>query len=174
MKGVSRPGWMALILAALVIVVDQATKYWILAILKLEEGQSIEIVGPLRLTGVWNRGVSFGLLRADHDLVRWVFVAFSLAVAIVLAGWVRKTERPLFATALGFLMGGAIGNAIDRVRFGAVTDFVDVSQLHFPWVFNVADAAINVGIACLLLDMLLQDRQEKATRAAERAVGGPS
>jgi signal peptidase II len=89
-----------------------------------------------------------------------------MIVAIVLTGWVRKTERPLFATALGFLIGGAIGNAIDRVRFGAVADFIDVSRLHFPWVFNVADAAINVGIACLLLDMLLQDRQDKATRTA--------
>jgi signal peptidase II len=166
MKGVTRPGWMALLLAALVIVADQAAKYWILAVLGLQEGQTIEIIGPLRLTGVWNRGVSFGLLRADHDLVRWAFVAFSGIVAIVLATWARKAERPLFATALGFLMGGAIGNAIDRVRFGAVTDFVDVSRLHFPWVFNVADAAINVGIACLLLDMLLQDRNDKAARAA--------
>lgn len=166
MKGVTRPGWMAFILAALVIVADQASKYWILSVLKLQEGQSIPIGGPLHLTGVWNHGVSFGLLTANHDLARWAFVAFSLIVAIVLIGWVRKTERPLFGTALGFLIGGAVGNAIDRVRFGAVADFIDVSRLHFPWVFNVADAAINVGIACLLIDMLLQDRQEKASKVA--------
>jgi signal peptidase II len=166
MKGVTKLGWMALVLAVLVIVADQAAKYWILAVLRLEEGQSIEIAGPLHLTGVWNRGVSFGLLTANHDLMRWAFVAFSAVVAIVLAGWVRKTERPLFATALGFLIGGAVGNAIDRVRFGAVADFIDVSRLHFPWVFNVADAAINIGIACLLLDMLLQDRQDKASKVA--------
>jgi signal peptidase II len=166
MKGVSRPGWMAFAIAALVIAADQASKYWILAVLKLQEGQSIEIAGPLHLTGVWNRGVSFGLLTANHDLVRWAFVAFSVIVAVVLAGWVRTTARPLFATALGFLMGGAIGNAIDRMRFGAVADFIDVSRLHFPWVFNVADAAINIGIACLLLDMLMQDRQDKATKVA--------
>jgi signal peptidase II len=165
MKGVTRPAWMAFVLAALVIVADQASKYWILSVLRLEEGQSIQVLGPLHLTGVWNHGVSFGLLTANHDLARWAFVAFSLIVAAVLAGWVRKTERPLFATALGFLIGGAVGNAIDRVRFGAVTDFIDVSRLHFPWVFNVADAAINVGIVCLLLDMLMQDRQEKAARA---------
>ena len=166
MNGVTRPGWMAFILAAVVIVADQASKYWILSVLKLEEGQSVPIAGPLHLTGVWNHGVSFGLLTANHDLMRWVFVAFSVIVAIVLAAWVRKTERPLFATALGFLMGGAVGNAIDRVRFGAVADFIDISRLHFPWVFNVADAAINVGIACLLLDMLLQDRQDKASKVA--------
>jgi signal peptidase II len=166
MKGVSRPGWMAFILAAVVFATDQASKYWILSVLKLAEGQSIPIAGPLHLTGVWNHGVSFGLLTANHDLARWAFVAFSLIVAVVLAGWVRKTERPLFATALGFLIGGAVGNAIDRVRFGAVADFIDVSRLHFPWVFNVADAAINVGIVCLLLDMLMQDRQEKASKVA--------
>jgi signal peptidase II len=166
MKGVTRQGWMALVLAALVIVADQASKYWILSVLRLEEGQSIEIMGPLHLTGVWNRGVSFGLLTAEHGLTRWAFVAFSVIVALVLGNWVRKSERPLFATALGFLMGGAIGNAIDRVRLGAVADFIDVSRLHFPWVFNVADAAINVGIACLLLDMLLQDRQDKASKVA--------
>ena len=165
MNGVTRPGWMAFILAAAVIVADQASKYWILSVLKLEEGQSIPIAGPLHLTGVWNHGVSFGLLTANHDLARWAFVAFSLIVAVVLIAWVRKTERPLFGTALGFLIGGAVGNAIDRVRFGAVADFIDVSRLHFPWVFNVADAAINVGIVCLLLDMLMQDRQEKAARA---------
>ena len=165
MNGVTRPGWMAFILAAVVIMADQASKHWILSVLKLQEGQSIAIAGPLHLTGVWNHGVSFGLLTANHDLARWAFVAFSLIVAIVLGGWVRKTERPLFATALGFLMGGAVGNAIDRVRFGAVADFIDVSRLHFPWVFNVADAAINVGIVCLLLDMLMQDRQDKAARA---------
>jgi signal peptidase II len=165
MNGVTKPGWMAFVLAAVVIVADQASKYWILSVLGLQEGQSIPIVGPLHLTGVWNHGVSFGLLTANHDLARWAFVAFTLIVAVVLAGWVRKTDRPLFGTALGFLMGGAVGNAVDRVRFGAVADFIDVSRLHFPWVFNVADAAINVGIACLLLDMLMQDRQEKAARA---------
>ena len=170
MKGVTKPAWMAFVLAALVIMADQAAKYWILAVLKLEEGQSIQIAGPLHLTGVWNRGVSFGLLTADHDLMRWAFVAFSVIVAVVLAGWVRTTGRPLFATALGFLIGGAIGNAIDRVRFGAVADFIDVSRLHFPWVFNVADAAINVGIACLLLDMLMQDRQDKAAKMARNAL----
>jgi signal peptidase II len=166
MRGVTKPGWMALVFAALVIAIDQASKYWVLAGLKLQEGQTIPMAGPLQLTLVWNPGVSFGLLRANHDLVRWGFVAFSVIVAVVLANWARKTHRRLFAAALGLLMGGAIGNAIDRARFGAVTDFVDVSRLHFPWVVNVADVAINLGIACLLLDMLLQDRRDKAAKGA--------
>src|SRR5207237_7303771 len=107
----------------------------------------------------WNRGVSFGLLRADVDLTRWALAAFSIIVAAFLAAWVRKATRRLTAVALGLVMGGAIGNVVDRIRFGAVADFIDVSRLWFPWIFNVADAAITVGIALLLLDMLLQEKQ---------------
>jgi signal peptidase II len=124
----------------------------------------------LRLTGVWNPGVSFGFLQAQHDLVRWALAAFSVGVAIMLAFWVRRTERPLFAVAVGMVMGGAVGNVIDRIRFGAVADFVDASRLRFPWVFNVADSAITVGICLLLLDMLLQDGRERSDRAS-KAVG---
>jgi signal peptidase II len=82
---------------------------------------------------------------------------------MVLTVWVRKAVRPLFALALGLVIGGALGNVIDRIRFAAVVDFLDVTRIgFFPWVFNIADAAISVGICCLVLDMLLQDRAEKA------------
>jgi len=150
-------GRLAFVLAALVIAADQAVKYWVLEILHLGEGQSIPLVWPLKFTGVWNPGVSFGFLQGHHDLVRWALAAFSIVVAGFLAGWVRSAERPLFATAVGLVIGGAIGNVIDRVRFGAVADFIDASALHFPWIFNVADSAISIGIALLLLDMLRQD-----------------
>ncbi len=77
----------------------------------------------------------------------------------------------MFAVAVGLVMGGAVGNVIDRIRFGAVADFVDVSRLYFPWVFNLADSAISVGICLLLLDMLRQDGRERTERSA-KAVGG--
>lgn len=156
-------------LAVLVIALDQASKYWVLSVLRLPQLFSTPVIGPFHLTMVWNPGVSFGLLQMDHRLVRWVLAAFSVGVAVLLAAWVRKATRPLFANALGLIIGGAIGNVIDRIRFGAVVDFLDVSRLHFPWVFNVADAAINVGIACLLLDMLIQDRRERAAGAVKDA-----
>jgi signal peptidase II len=166
MTGITKLGWTALILAAAVVVADQAVKYWILEVLRLQEGQSIAVLGPIHLTGVWNPGVSFGFLQAQHDLVRWLLAAFSVIVAVVLGVWVRTTERPLFAVAVGLVIGGAIGNVIDRIRFGAVTDFIDASKLFFPWIFNVADSAISIGICLLLLDMLRQDGRERATRAA--------
>jgi len=157
MSGVSKLGWQAYGLAALVIVLDQISKYWILSVVKLPEVLSVKVAGPFYLSMVWNEGVSFGLFRAQHDLVRWALVAFSVIVAILLANWARKADRPFSAIGLGLVIGGAIGNAIDRARFGAVVDFIDVSRLWFPWIFNVADSAITVGVIMLLLDSLRRE-----------------
>jgi signal peptidase II len=171
MNGITRLGWTAFVIAIAILVADQAVKTWVLDVLRLQEGQSIAVVGPIHLTGVWNPGVSFGFLQAQHDLVRWLLVIFSIVVSIFLAIWVRKSERPLFAVAVGLLMGGAIGNVIDRIRIGAVADFIDVSRLYFPWIFNVADSAISIGICLLLLDMLRQDGRERAARSQMGAGG---
>lgn len=137
-----------------VIVVDQLSKLWVLHGLGLPVLGSIKVLGPLNLTMVWNRGVSFGLFRGEAEWVRWALATFSLGVAIGLGVWVRRVERPLLGLAIGLVMGGAIGNMIDRVRLGAVADFIDVKALMFPWVFNVADSAITVGVILLLLDSL--------------------
>jgi len=162
----TRLGRLALIIAVLVIAADQAVKAWILYGLKLPLLVSQPVFGPLSLTMVWNSGVSFGFLRAEHDLARWLLSAFSILVAGLLVGWVRKADRPLFAVSVGLVIGGALGNVIDRIRLGAVADFVDVSKLYFPWVFNVADSAISIGIVLLLLDMLIQDNRERGAKAA--------
>jgi signal peptidase II len=162
MKAVTKLGWMAFALAAAVIAADQLAKSWILYGLNLPTLVSTPFLGPLHLSMVWNAGVSFGFLRADHDLVRWLLVAFSVIVALLLAGWARRSERALSAAGLGLVMGGAIGNAIDRARFGAVVDFVDVTRLFFPWVFNIADSAITIGVVLLLLDSLRRERPAAA------------
>jgi signal peptidase II len=169
MSKITKLGWMALALAVVVVVADQAVKYWILQVLRLQEGQSVPFFGPIRLTGVWNPGVSFGFLQAQHELVRWLLAAFSVVVAVILAAWVRATERPLFAVAIGLVMGGAVGNVIDRIRIGAVADFIDASQLYFPWIFNLADSAISIGICLLLVDMLRQDGRNRAARTTQDA-----
>jgi signal peptidase II len=156
-RSFTRLGGLAFALAALVIAIDQVVKAWILGVLGLQTLGSVPFLGPIRLTMVWNQGVSFGLLRADHDLARWGLTGFSLVVAVMLGWWARNSTRPLMGLGLGLVMGGAVGNAIDRFRFGAVVDFVDVTQLMFPWVFNVADSAICVGVACLLLDSVRKE-----------------
>jgi signal peptidase II len=152
-----------LILAAIVFVVDQIVKWIVLGPGRfspagcLEAGYGcrfIELSPFFDLQMVWNRGVSFGLLRADSDLFRWGLVALSFVISGVFLWWLRGAERRLTATALGLVVGGALGNVVDRIRYGAVADFLDFNGLWFPWVFNVADAAITVGAALLAADML--------------------
>jgi len=157
--GVTPWGWRAYAIAAVVLILDQLTKYWILSVVRLPEGATMEVLWPLQFTRIWNEGVSFGLLQAQHDLVRWGMVAFNLIVAVLLSFWVRTQTRWLPALGLALLIGGAIGNAIDRARFGAVVDFVDVQRLgFFPWIFNIADSGITIGVILILLDSLRRER----------------
>jgi signal peptidase II len=152
-----------LTISALVFVADQITKWIVLGPMQfsprgcLEFGHNcrfIELTPFFDLQMVWNRGVSFGLLRADEDLARWGLVVLSLVIAGVFGWWLKGAERRMSAVALGLVIGGALGNVIDRIRFGAVADFLDFNGLWFPWVFNVADAAITVGAIILAVDML--------------------
>ena len=170
MKPPTKLGLAAFGLAALVVVLDQASKHWILEVFRLPLRGTVPVAGPFHLTMVWNKGVSFGLLRAEVDLTRWALVVFSILVSAFLAAWARDASRRLSAAALGLVIGGAVGNVIDRIRFGAVADFLDVSRLWFPWIFNVADAAITVGVVLLLLDMLLQDRRTRVGQPGRDAV----
>ena len=158
MKPVTRSGWIAYGLALAIIIADQASKYWILNVVHLHDGMSMDVLGPLRFSYVENAGVSFGFLRGQV-LARWGLSAFALIVAGVLAVWAARSERRITGVTLGLFIGGAIGNVIDRVRFGWVTDFIDVQALHFPWVFNVADSAISIGAVVLLAETALISRK---------------
>ncbi|PWE16939.1 signal peptidase II [Marinicauda salina] len=146
------------VLAATVFVLDQVSKFWILRVLDLDgmRGGRVYVLDPwFNLTMVWNRGVSFGLFAADSDWQRVILVALSLTIAGLLAAWLLRAERWLQTLAFGLIIGGALGNVVDRVIHGAVADFLDFSGLYFPYVFNVADAAITTGVAALLLDLLI-------------------
>lgn len=152
-KTFTRLGLGAYGLAALVVILDQLSKLWVLNGLHLDERGQIPVAPIFRLTMVMNRGVSYGLLRAENNLQRYLLVGAAVAVVAVLAWWVRRADRPLFAAAIGLVIGGALGNnLIDRVRIGEVVDFLDFSGLGFPWVFNIADSAITVGVILLLID----------------------
>lgn len=160
----TRLGVLAYVLALGVLALDQLSKYWVLYSLYLPQVGQIHVLPFFDLTMVWNRGVSFGMLSADADLARWGLAAFQLAVAVVLAVWVRKADRKLLALALGLVIGGALGNLIDRVQYGAVVDFLDFGGLYFPWVFNVADSAITVGVLLLIADSLFQPKPAKTSQ----------
>ena len=156
---VTRLGALAFVLALGVIALDQLSKHWVLNQLQLPQIGSIQVLPFFHLTMVWNAGISFGLLRADADVARWGLAAFQLIVAVCLALWARRADRPLLALALGLVIGGALGNFIDRVRFGAVVDFLDFKGLYFPWVFNVADSAITIGVVLLIAESVLTPKR---------------
>lgn len=156
---IPRIAWAAYGFALIVILLDQASKAWILDGLSLREVGSVPILPPmLHFSYVENTGVSFGLFGGGG--ARWALTVFSLLVSGFLAWWATRTDRRILISAIGLVIGGAVGNAIDRLRFGYVVDFVDFSRTGvFPWVFNVADAAITVGVALLFLDGFLSDRR---------------
>lgn len=155
--------------ALLIIVIDQLTKAWILSGLDLREIGQIRVWSPIfNLTWVENRGVSFGLF--GDGSARWFLSLFALVIAGVLGWWATRADRRLLITAIGLVMGGALGNLIDRIRFGFVVDFLDFSGTgFFPWVFNVADSAITIGVVLLILDSLQSERAAKVGLAAEKS-----
>lgn len=156
--------------AVAVIVLDQLSKAWIIGPVGLPELRHVPVWDPVfALTWVRNFGVSFGLF--GDGSARWLLTLFSIGVSAVLAVWATRTNRRLLISALGLVMGGALGNVIDRIRFGYVVDFLDFSGLGFPWVFNIADAAINIGVALLILDALLSERAAKRDAAGENRPG---
>jgi len=139
-----------LVLAGLVVLLDQATKSWVLAV--FHHGESLVVTFFFNLTLLFNTGASFSFLADAGGWQRWFFIVLALAISVWLVALLRQhaTER-LMATSLALILGGAIGNVIDRIRIGAVTDF-----LHFHWnghyfpAFNVADSCITVGVILMI------------------------
>lgn len=142
-------------LAALVVALDQATKQWIVGS-AMREARVIEVLPFLNIVMAWNRGVSFGLFN-DDGLSPWVFFTIAVVFSIAMTVWMARTRSRLLAAALGLMIGGALGNAVDRVRWGAVADFIDLHVAGWHWpAFNVADAAITVGAVLLVADSLFR------------------
>jgi signal peptidase II len=154
-RSCENPRMIALLVAVTVLGLDQSSKQWALAALR-HEGSTLVLPGPVDLTLVFNRSNAFGLVPVSGDLTRWVLAVLGLAVAAILGRVVvRGSTLRLNAVALALIGAGAVGNALDRIRFGAVVDFFDASKLGFVWVFNVADASIDVGVGFLLLATFL-------------------
>jgi signal peptidase II len=143
-----------LVATALVLLADQASKWAILSVLDLPQRAAPMVLAPvLNLTMVWNRGVTFGLLTGFGAWGHLLLSGLAICVVVVLAVWLRRAESAVTAIALGAIGGGAIGNVIDRLRFGAVVDFIDTHLGDWHWyVFNIADAAIVCGVVALAID----------------------
>jgi signal peptidase II len=149
------------LIAALVFAVDQFTKGLMVGPLQLQSVRQIELLPIFNLTWTENNGISLGLLNASTETGRWLLVAMTAAIAIGVAVWIVREKQRGDQIALGMILGGALGNILDRVRFGYVVDFAD---LHFgdvrPFlIFNVADAAISIGVVILLVRAFLQSKE---------------
>ncbi len=150
-----------IVLALLITVLDQISKWWILADV-MSPPTVIKLTPFFNLVLVWNRGVSFGILNQSSAWVPWLLSALAAAICVGLFIWLRRAENRRLAAALGLIIGGALGNLVDRLRFGAVVDFLDVHAGGYHWpAFNVADAAITVGVGVLLIDSLIAGREER-------------
>lgn len=141
------------VIALIGLVLDQASKLWLLHGFGLAENGPVDLLPVLEIVLVWNRGISYGLFQQDGELGRWLLAGLTVAVTIGLWVWSARCRTRLVALALGLVIGGAVGNGIDRLAYGAVVDFVHFHAGSFSWyVFNLADVWIVAGVAGLLYD----------------------
>ena len=146
-----------IVAAAIALVLDQASKLWLLFVFDLGRKGAVTVTPFFDLVLAWNTGISYGLFQQDGPVGAAVLLGFKVVAVIALAIWMARSKTRLATIGLGLIIGGAIGNAIDRAAYGAVVDF---ALFHIQWggktfnwyVFNIADAAIVVGVAALLYD----------------------
>lgn len=157
-------GWRWLPLTAFIIAIDQVSKVWIERSFELYE--SIPLLPVFDLTYLRNTGAAFSFLAGAGGWQRWFFTLLALGVSVGIVVWLRGVHaraQAWLAAGLALILGGALGNVIDRMRLGYVIDFVHVHwQEHYFPAFNVADAAITVGAACVIIDALLESRRARA------------
>lgn len=164
-----------LAIAAVVIVLDQLSKIWVVESVMRPQGvdhtpffspESIELLPFFRIVMTWNTGVSFGIFNDGGPWNAVALSAVALAVVVALLFWMRQARDRMVVSALGLVIGGALGNVIDRLRWGAVADFLDfhLSGMHWP-AFNVADAAITIGALLLIVDALFGGPKSPKTKS---------
>jgi signal peptidase II len=154
LKSPLRPGVIA---ALTTLAIDQASKLWLLYVFDIGRRGTVRVTPFFDLVLAWNVGISFGWFQNDSVLAQTVLMLVKAAAVIALAIWMARSQTVLATIALGLIIGGAIGNAIDRIAYGAVVDFalfhVQIGQTVYNWyVFNLADAAIVAGVMALLYD----------------------
>ncbi|ACA16680.1 lipoprotein signal peptidase [Methylobacterium sp. 4-46] len=158
-----RPLILGLATAAATLVLDQATKLGLLLLADLPARQPVVLAPFAQLVVVWNRGVSYGLFQQHTELGRWLLVGVAVLAAAALGAWMARAGSRLLVLSLGLIVGGAVGNAVDRVAYGAVFDFVHLHAGGWSWyVFNVADAGIVAGVAGLLVETVWSEARGDA------------
>lgn len=149
-----------LAIAAAVLAVDQISKWWIVFSV-MQPPRVIEITPFFNLVLGWNWGISFGMLNSASEISTWLLPAVTFVIIVGLVYWLAKEDRRWTVIGLGLIIGGAVGNLVDRLHFGAVADFLDVHAFGYHWpAFNAADSAITLGAVAVILESLFV-RDEK-------------
>lgn len=150
-----------LTIAAFVTALDQLAK-WLLVNRVMAPPHTVRVTPFFDLVLSWNPGISFGLFRDNPEIGGWLLIAVAGLITVTLVVWLARVERIFLMLAIGLIIGGAIGNIIDRLRFGAVIDFLyfHLGEYGFP-AFNVADSAITVGVVLILMDSLFGEGQSR-------------
>ncbi len=157
---------LGMIVAIIALVIDQVNKLWLIFSYDIAAKAPVSLAPFFDLVMVWNRGISYGLLQQDSDFGRWALIVFAIGVSIGLALWLLRLETRLAAISVGLIIGGAIGNAIDRIAYGAVADFYSMQIFGFDWyVFNIADCWVVVGVVGLLYDSLFAHHKKVSNRS---------
>ena len=156
-----------IVAAVIALILDQASKLWLLFVFDLGRYGAVQVTPFLDLVLTWNTGISYGWFQQDGPVGAAVLLGFKVVAVIALVIWMARSKTHLATVGLGLIIGGAIGNAIDRAAYGAVVDFVLLhgrwGEKTFNWyVFNIADAAIVVGVALLLYDSFRRPDAVKA------------
>ena len=152
-------------LAALTALGDQLYKGWAVGVLQAAPGSKIEIASFFDLELAWNKGISYGLFKQDSFVGRWALICVAFLAVLALAYWLAHLQTRLSAISVGLIIGGALGNMIDRVRYGAVADFFSFHILGYHWyVFNLADVAIVAGVFALLYESLKSGHKRAGNR----------
>lgn len=147
------PRWTGVLVAALTLVIDQANKLWLLNVFGIEDRQPVHLAPFFDVIAARNTGISYSLLSGGSLAGRWALVAFTALAILVIGVWLWRTKGRLTVIALGLIIGGAIGNGIDRISYGWVADFYYFHLGWFHWyVFNLADVAIVLGVVLLLFE----------------------
>ena len=146
---------LGLLTASLALAADQFHKWWMIEIYRIGEKGKVVLTPFLDLVMVWNPGISYGLFRQDGPAGQIMLAAIAGLAAAALGLWLARLQSPLMAVAIGLIIGGAAGNAIDRLRYGAVADFFSFHAAGYYWyIFNIADVAIVAGVIALLYNSL--------------------
>ena len=146
------PRYLGALVVLITIFLDQLTKWWVVNLM-MTPPKIIQVTNFFDLVLVYNRGVSFGIFNNSPDWVGVVLILFAFLISIGLAFWIWHADGKLLSCALALVVGGAVGNVLDRIQFGAVVDFLDFHVWGWHWpAFNVADAAITIGVVMLILD----------------------